>query len=141
MVATYNFGSVYFMFVSLIFFAKVNSYATCYMYSTQNKSSMSFMCKGCTHYFHFLGRSTGSSASFRSESPEMTDTTLDMSAYNTQQLHEYLQEFTKRRRSSMYLRSVQSQMNKYFTDGQKTHMIDVTSPGILPQNALRRAQW
>ena len=65
----------------------------------------------------------------RSESPELSDTTLDTSAYDTQRLHEYLREFTKRRRSSMYLRDVQSQVNKYFGDGQRTHLVDVTSPG------------
>ena len=61
----------------------------------------------------------------------MSDTTLDMSAYNTQKLHEYLEEFTKRRRSSMFQRNVQTQMNRYFNDGQKTHMVDVTSPGTV----------
>ena len=79
------------------------------------------------------GRSTGSSASVRSESPELSDRTLDISAYDTQKLHEYLREFTKRRRSSVYLRSVQDQMNNYFGDGQKTHLVDVTSPGRLLQ--------
>ena len=36
----------------------------------------------------------------------------------------------------MYLRDVQSQVNKYFGDGQRTHLVDVTSPG----SHLYRAQ-
>ena len=74
-----------------------------------------------------LGRSTGSSV--RSDSPDLPETTLDILAYDSQILQRDLQEFTKRRRSSVYLRSLQNEMNKYFCDGRKTHLVDVTSPG------------
>ncbi|XP_045215275.2 uncharacterized protein LOC123565473 [Mercenaria mercenaria] len=50
------------------------------------------------------------------------------SMYNTQRLEDYLHQFARRRRSSMFLRNVQKQVDRYFGNGQKTHLVDVTSP-------------
>lgn len=49
--------------------------------------------------------------------------------YNTQRLEDYLHEFARRRRSSLFLSNVQRQVDRYFGNGQKTHLVDVTSPG------------
>ncbi|XP_052796855.1 uncharacterized protein LOC128229169 [Mya arenaria] len=50
------------------------------------------------------------------------------SLYDTQELQDYLRDFTHRRNSSVYKRHLQRQVDQYFGVGQGTHLMDVTSP-------------
>ena len=74
------------------------------------------------------GLSVDSVSSTRSCSP--IDLSQASSEDMTGNLKQYLEDFSKRRRSSMYMRHIQKQIDEYFSEGHKKPIIDVTSPGI-----------